>query len=423
MAPDAYVPIRLRDYIDVVEDVEEDFQSDLAVHLYLVSLLRRADPVNPPRTYYTWPLPKDEIPPSLVSTQYVDLQRPLPPEITTRFPNTAEDYVVPPVGHGRYFQFLTREADIVQNLDIEIQTLIERKVRKQLGDNAPLDGYLNPATQHIINKVKLQLHRVLQYLKWNDPDVQEYQDWQTVLLAALMAARPTGASINIPLFRQLTTRCYKMFEDTRFPYKYQSDVNYTDDNELKVESTDGMGDFNFNDGNNSHPPEFDELELLHRLRAHHPKTSVLGALYGRVLKHHDEQKAQRQRSTRRNMRTIALTLQVFEQYRRLRPSHMLAESQIESANNWNFKMNMLSRLPDVTCEDFQYTPEPYDPDTKQTPRRTVKKETKSETKANQAKRKRKATATPSKSSSTQTDVISTGEPDESVWDPSLSKIN
>lgn len=354
------VRMRLRDYANVVQDVEDNFRSDLAVHLYLTSLMRRVDPLIPPSYYFTWPLPRDNIPITNTAADYVDLQQQAPPEITTRY-SVDDEEPVEMASHYRRYKLVRRECDVVQNLDIELGALIERKVIDKLHDESPLDGVMmNPGTRLIINKVKRQLHRVLQHLKWNDPPQGTFQDWQSVLLAALMAARPTGESINIPLFKQLCSRYNKLYNDIRFPYKYQSEVKYDDDeddeedeNETYTRNSDENGSTGFN-----------VVEYLERLRDEVDKT-LYKLRYNKIIESYNDCRGRRLRSNRRNMKTIMKTLEVFEHNRRLPPLRMPPVSGSDAVTVQELKLNTLNKIPDIAATDYAYK---YDPPPPQPPR-------------------------------------------------------
>lgn len=354
------VRVRLRDYANVVQDVEDNFRSDLAVHLYLTSLMRRVDPLIPPSYYFTWPLPKDNIPVTNTAADYVDLRQQAPPEITTRY-SVDDEEPVEMAPHVRRYKLVRRECDVVQNLDIELGALIERKVIDKLHDESPLDGVMmNPGTRLIINKVKRQLHRVLQHLKWNDPPQGTFQDWQSVLLAALMAARPLGESINIPLFKQLCSRYNKLYNDIRFPYKYQSEVKYDDDEDDEEDEN----ETNTRNSDENGSTGFDVVEYLKRLRDEVDKT-FYKLRYNKIIESYDDCRGRRLRSNRRNMKTIMKTLEAFEHNRRLPPSRMSPVSGSDAMTVHGLKLKTLNKIPDIAAMDYAYK---YDPPPPQPPK-------------------------------------------------------
>lgn len=61
-----------KDAHQILELIEDQYQRDLALHLYSTFLLHQIDPVFPRKKWAAWPLPKEEVPDPLNTRLYVD---------------------------------------------------------------------------------------------------------------------------------------------------------------------------------------------------------------------------------------------------------------------------------------------------------------------------------------------------------------
>lgn len=62
-----------QEYLRILDTLEEEYRSDLGIHLYSTFLLHRLNYIFPRRNWSSWPLPKDEVPDASSAKRYEDI--------------------------------------------------------------------------------------------------------------------------------------------------------------------------------------------------------------------------------------------------------------------------------------------------------------------------------------------------------------
>lgn len=264
------------DFENAIQTVETEFREDLALHLYLTTLMRRVNPIFPPKQWFAWPLPRNEIPVAGTLKKHVTLGFEQPAREYPVFPQL-EDIKNPPT--NRRYRLFEYKTDPVDDLQQEIHAAIERKLRKLLGDASPINSMVNPATQQITLKIRNRLHKILQHLEWNRLKPGQYHDWQSILLAGVASDLPTGLTTDTNHYRAFTQRTFKMFDN--IDYRYNSDGQPFDVEQHLNEVANGFDEDvpeDKVDGYRRAALDLRWRRLQHKRRSHTTRTSILNQL-------------------------------------------------------------------------------------------------------------------------------------------------
>lgn len=242
-----------REIDTILENLEEEYTHDLAIHLYSTHLLHQVDPIFPRQNWSSWPQPFDTVPDPKTVTTYIH-------DNPFNFENgeTEEEYTRTKLFHGVKVQ--ERITSPEQDLKLELKALIERKiyskVHQQLKKNkgkpavknlVPVVEIKDYLIQSMVDKLTVQVEDVLDTLvetrlvAATRRHGKRLMNWLDVLLAKLNVDIENNENVDVTWYRDLYARLTELFA-YQYKFEYEESLVYVRDTDINGEEDDEEAD-------------------------------------------------------------------------------------------------------------------------------------------------------------------------------------
>ncbi|CAN3362418.1 hypothetical protein DICA1_E03554 [Diutina catenulata] len=340
-----------------VVTVENEFREDLALHLYSSFLMRQVDPLYPRRDWYTWPLALQKIPVTGGSKRYVDSELPERAHVQPTYPVNTQ-----PVRKGGAFSrritWVENATDATDDIELEIHAAIDERLASLNGGAMTSESPNDAATSYIVHQVRSKLDEVLHNLNHTVSQSRLHftkrplTDWQNVLLAGIGAFQPEGSWIDTLAFRELTEKCFKLFDEPK--YSHEREAHISDDND-----SDNSSEIAANG-----EPDVVTPENYMPFPASRVKTSKMRRRYERTMQSLPKRRKLARTRADLTQSVIANWTHVFDEYREMHwdephDPRRVAYDEINSVRD--LKEFILRGTPNPGMESYaRYSwPEPY----------------------------------------------------------------
>lgn len=280
---------------EILNSLDAEYTSDLAIHLYSTFLLRRINPLFPKHEWSYWPLPIEEVP--IPKDNYedntikgykedIDLwqekynkslqgwidqynhKRKKPKNVTkidisTDYSSDGDDSSSSSSGSSddddeeeeehleeidirekiiqvEYKDKIINSKKILSNsISSILQSKIELKIKK-LKELGEIDQILessdkifeNPILNPIINQISNRFNNMLDNLT----SVKRSNNWQQVLLSSLKSETNPYSQLNTNMYRDLYSKCDKLFNDIDYKFEFEEHEIDDDDDDSEDDS-------------------------------------------------------------------------------------------------------------------------------------------------------------------------------------------
>ncbi|CAH2353170.1 hypothetical protein CLIB1423_09S04368 [[Candida] railenensis] len=232
-----------REIDTILENFEDEYTHDLAIHLYSTHLLHQVDPIFPRENWSSWPQSFDTVPdPKTVTTYMHDNPFNVENDESDQESTRTKSF------HGVKVQ--ERITSSESDLKLELKALIERKiyskVHQQLKKNTG-----KPAAKNLVPVVEIKdylIRSMVDKLTGQVDDIldalietrlvaatrrhgKKLMNWLDVLLAKLNADIENNENVDVIWYRDIYARLTELFA-FQYKYEYEESPVYVGNTEL-----------------------------------------------------------------------------------------------------------------------------------------------------------------------------------------------
>lgn len=285
---------------DILNSLESEYASDLAIHLYSTYLLRRVNPLFPKREWSAWPLPIDKVPVPKdnyeddIATEYKE-------DIGTwqeEYNRNLEDWLIKferRTIHSKKVENSEKRDDLSSNVssnedsnsesesdsnsdndsDSDNDNVVEINPRKRIlevlykrrmiNSKTALANSISSILQSKIESKILKLKQEGTISKNSEPSdtisenpalkliieqlatrfngmlnrltyFRKTNDWQQVLVSAIQNEIKPHQQLNTDMYRDLYSKCEKLFNDIDYKFEFENEDEEEEEDGLQTES-------------------------------------------------------------------------------------------------------------------------------------------------------------------------------------------